>query len=87
MTVAIDPYLPPRYIIEDYRRAYRSANGHNPDIHYMGFHWFDVNGETVHRVTVIAEIARLRSLPPRRRSANPADRSIIQRLIDRLKCM
>lgn len=88
--IADDPTLPPRYVIEHYRKAYLSVNGREPLARYMGNHWFKINGETVHRSTLMEEIARLRTLAQARamaqaQSLQSSNKSIIQRLISRLK--
>ena len=86
LTAVHDPTLPPRYIVESYQRAFRSAHGRDPQVRYMGNHWYHVNGETVHRLTLIEEIGRLEQMerisqPPR------MDKSIIQRLIARIRSL
>lgn len=78
--------IPPRYVVEDYRAAYVSANGREPAVRYMGNHWYYVNGETVHRMTLMGEIERLRAMPAKR-PFRGADRSLVQRLIDRLRAL
>jgi hypothetical protein len=81
-----DHGTPPRYVVENYRIAYVSAHGREPAVRYMGNHWYYVNGETVHRVTLLEEIERLRAMPPKQ-SFRRTDRSIVQRLIDRLRAL
>lgn len=86
LLAAEDSSTPPRYIVENYRIAYVSAHGREPAVRYMGNHWYYVNGETVHRLTLMEEIGRLRAMPskqPFRRT----ERSIVQRLIDRLRSL
>ena len=85
--VADDPTLTPRYVVENYRRAYTSINGREPFVRYMGNHWYDVNGETVHRSTLMEEIARLRMMSQRQNMKSNADKSVIQRLIARLRSL
>ncbi|MEP7290696.1 MAG: hypothetical protein ABI835_02885 [Chloroflexota bacterium] len=85
--VADDPTLPPRYVVENYRRAFTSINGREPFVRYMGNHWYNVNGETVHRSTLMEEIARLRSLSQRQNIKANTDKSVIQRLIARLRSL
>jgi len=84
--VADDPTLPPRYVVENYRRAYSTVNGRDPFVRYMGNHWYYVNGETVHRLTLLEEVERLRAMPPKQ-PFRRTDRSIVQRLIDRLRAL
>ena len=86
LTTYNDPTIPPRYIVEGYRKAYARIHSREPQCRYIGNHWYNVNGETVHRATLTDEIARLRNLDQRDNSGRP-DRTIIQRLIDRLRGM
>lgn len=83
---AEDATIPPRYVVENYRIAYVGANGREPAVRYMGNHWYYVNGETVHRMTLMNEIERLRAMPAKRQFRG-ADRSLVQRLIDRLRAL
>jgi hypothetical protein len=85
--VADDPTLPPRYVVENYRRAYTSFNGREPAVRYMGNHWYNVNGETVHRSTLMEEIARLRMMSQRQTIVANKDKGVIQRLIARLRSL
>jgi hypothetical protein len=79
-----DNTLTPDAIMENFRRAYKGVHGQEPVITHMFAEWYQVNGETVHRMAVFAEISRLRSLSQRQR-VNTADRSIVQRLIAKLR--
>ena len=79
-----DPSLPPRYIVEGYRKVYQRVHDREPQCRYIGNHWYNVNGETVHRATLMDEIARLRALA-RKPTAINAEKSVIQRLIARLR--
>lgn len=81
-----DGATPPRYVVENYRIAYVSAHGREPAVRYMGNHWYYVNGETVHRLTLLEEIGRLRSMPPKQ-PFRRTDRNVVQRLIDRLRAL
>ena len=85
--IADDPTLPPRYVVENYRRAYTVINGREPFVRYMGNHWYNVNGETVHRSTLMEEIARLRNLSQRQTITTKTDKSVIHRLIARLRSL
>ena len=87
MMVADDPTLPPRYVVENYRRAYTVINGREPFVRYMGNHWYNVNGETVHRSTLMEEIARLRNLSQRQTITTKTDKNVIHRLIARLRSL
>ena len=86
VALADDPTLPPRYVVDTFRRVYQTAHGREPAVRYMGNHWYSVNGETVHRITLMEEIARLRDLSQQQHLARP-DKSLIQRLISRLRSL
>lgn len=79
-----DPTLPPRYIVDYYRQAYARVHKREPQCRYIGNHWYNVNGETVHRAMLMDEITRLRMLA-QENSVSAADKSMIQRLIARLR--
>ena len=87
MVVVDDPTLPPRYVVENYRRAYSAVNARDPFVRYMGNHWYHVNGETVHRSTLIEEIARLRNQSQRQIIGAKTETSVIKRLIARLRSL
>lgn len=88
MDYPIDSTLPPRYLVEYYRKAYRNVHGREPAIRYMGNHWYSVDGETVHRATLIQETVRLREYYEQMRKPTlRADKSVIQRLIARLRSL
>ena len=87
MVVTDDPTLPPRYVVENFRRAYKVVNGRDAAVRYMGNHWYNVNGETVHRVTLMEEIARLRHMSQRQMLLRAGDKTVIQRLIARLRAL
>jgi hypothetical protein len=76
--------LPPREVIENYRRAFKSVNGKEPHVRYAGNYWFFVNNEAVHQAMLVREIARLRDLA-QKQTLLSADRSVIHRLIARLR--
>ena len=86
LTTYDDPTIPPRYIVEGYRKAYARIHRRDPQCRYLGNHWYSVNGETVHRATLTGEITRLRSME-QRAGGGSGDRSVIQRLIDKLRGM
>jgi hypothetical protein len=74
--------LTPQLIADNYCRAFEKVNGRQPQIRHLGGPWYYINGETVHRVAVLAEITRLRDLV---RRPNMGDKGMIQRLIDKLR--
>jgi hypothetical protein len=86
MIAVDDPTLPPRYVMDSYKRAYLKVHGREPMARYMGNHWYYINGETVHRLTLMNEISRLHEMqqaPPPIKT----DKSVIQKLIARLRSL
>lgn len=83
--------LTPKSIVDTFQRAYRQVYGRDAQVVHMFAEWYQVNGETVHRVTLFGEISRLRGLAQyqqqqqQRQKAASADKSVIQRLIARLR--
>lgn len=78
-----DATLAPKHILENYRRAYKQVHGKEPHITHVFAEWYQVNGETVHRITLFGEITRLRALVQQQRLST--DKSIVQRLIAKLR--
>lgn len=76
--------LTPKDIIENYQRAYRHIHGQEPHVSHLFAEWYQVNGETVHRVSLFGEISRLRGLAQQQR-LQKADKGVLQRLITRLR--
>lgn len=79
-----DTTLSPQSIIEGYCRAYQQVYGRQPQIMHVFAEWYQVNGEMVHRVAIFGEITRLLDLYKRQR-AQKTDKSMIQRLIAKLR--
>lgn len=77
--------LTPKLIVDSYRHAYHQVHERDPLIIHMFAEWYHVNGETVHRVALFHEIARLRGLAQQQRQTQTVDRGLIQRLISRLR--
>jgi hypothetical protein len=77
-------HLTPEQITDYYRRAYRMVYNREPQVEHAFAEWYQANGEIVHRITLFAEITRLRDQAQKER-LKQADRSVIQRLIARLK--
>ncbi len=79
--------LTSRDIIEAFQRAYKQVYGRDAQVVHMFAEWYTINGETVHRITLFSEIARLTELArvqAAQRKPTP-DRSMVQRLIARLR--
>ncbi len=79
--------LTPRHIIDGFQAAYRKVYGRDAQVVHMFAEWYTVNGETVHRMTLFSEVARLNQLArDQAAQRKPApDRSMVQRLIARLR--
>ena len=85
MTVTVtDATVKPKLVMDTYRRAYQSVHHREPYITHLSDDWYLVNGETVHRLTLFREITRLRDMAQRHRLIS-ADKTVIQRLISRLR--
>ncbi|MCA9913962.1 MAG: hypothetical protein H6671_07350 [Anaerolineaceae bacterium] len=80
-----DTTLSPQAIMESFYHAYRAVNKQEPRVTHMFAEWYQVNGETVHRLTLLNEISRLRGIANQQRLASAADKSLIQRLITKLR--
>jgi hypothetical protein len=76
--------LEPKIIMEYYTRAFKMVHGQDPHVTHLFSEWYQVNGETVHRVTLFGEITRLRSLAQQQRRAK-TDMSLVRRLISKLR--
>ena len=86
-TMAGDSIVP-QNLIHNYEKMFRMAYGRDPHARHIGGQWYYVNGETVHRVALVAETARLQHLAQVR---NPflvvPTKSLINRLITRLRSL
>ena len=82
-----DPTLTPDVIVSSYERAYRKVYGRTPRIRHVGGQWYYIGDETVHRVTLMAEIVRLRHQAREQSPYAPPTRSMVQRLISRLRSL
>jgi hypothetical protein len=77
-------------IIEAYCDAFTRVHQREPLVRYMGNHWYSVNNETVHQSTLLNEISHLRELAAHQAQEKKqvllrAEKSVIQRLISRLR--
>ncbi len=90
--------LTPQFIVDSFQNAYRQVYGRDAQVVHMFAEWYTVNGETVHRMTLFSETSRLRELAKQQQAAQQvqqaqqqsqrkplADRSMVQRLIARLR--
>lgn len=81
-----DKTLTPQDIAEGYMRSYYQLHGRQPKVQHMGGYWYRINGEVVHRSTLVHEIINLRQLiKEQKKSGLP--KGIIQRLITRIKAI
>jgi hypothetical protein len=74
----------PHHVIDAYRRAHYTVHGREVHVRYAGNSWYFVNNEAVHHKMLLQEITRLREVEQRQTLLN-ADKSIIHRLIARLR--
>ena len=79
--------LTPKHIVDAFQRAYRQVYGREAQVVHMFAEWYTVNGETVHRMTLFTEIARLSEIARLQAAQRkpPPDRTMVQRLIARLR--
>lgn len=79
--------LTPKSIVDAFQRAYHQVYGREAQVVHMFAEWYQVNGETVHRITLFGEISRLRGLAQHQQQQRQSstDKSVIQRLIARLR--
>jgi hypothetical protein len=79
--------LTPKSIVDAFQRAYHQVYGRDAQVVHMFAEWYQVNGETVHRLTLFGEISRLRGLAQHQQQQHKSstDKSVIQRLIARLR--
>ncbi len=86
-----DATLTPKHIVDSFQNAYRRVYRREAQVVHMFAEWYTVNGETVHRMTLFSEISRLNQLArDQAAQRKPAperslDRSMVQRLIARLR--
>lgn len=78
--------LSPFDIAEAYRESFKTLYGKDVDVQYIYNKWYTVNGETVHRITLMQEITRLQGLIRLRNQSMPRrDKNMVNRLISRLR--
>lgn len=73
-------------IASDYIHAFKLVHRQEPRVRYLSNQWFQVNGETVHRLTLIRETERLRDIAQAQR-LQATDKGMLQRLIAKLRKM
>jgi hypothetical protein len=86
MEVSDATTLTPQGIVDGFSQAYQQVYKKCPTVRYMGNAWYQVNGELLHRAFMLQETARLHDLA-RQQRAHTADRSVISRLIAKLRGM
>jgi hypothetical protein len=74
----------PIQLVENFAQAYKLVHSRDAHVIHVSGDWYRVNGETVHRLTLLGEITRLRHLAQKQRLLN-ADKGMLQRLITRLR--
>jgi hypothetical protein len=85
--ISDDSTLTPDDLINEYRRLYTQAHGADPIIYYMGFGWYTLNNEVVHRRLVLEDMVRMsETISLRTRLPHPKP-GIVQKLIEKLRGM
>lgn len=83
LMATIDETLTPQDIADGYIRCFAALHGKTPTVRHMGGHWYQVNGEIVHRSTLTKEILRLRGMMDKQQFL--PERNLITRIINRLR--
>jgi hypothetical protein len=86
MSTRTEQTLTPLDIAEGYQQIYHAIHGRTPHVLHMGGYWYKVNGEIVHRTTLIQEITRLRELR-RQQYKQKLDGNVLSRLIRKLRAV
>lgn len=74
--------LTPGDAVKQFRAAFKTVFGREPDVTYLGNQWFRVNQELVHRRTLIEQIEHLRAIANRQRAHQR--KTIASKLMDEL---
>jgi hypothetical protein len=85
--VSDDLTLTPDDLINEYRRLYIQAYGSDPVIYYMGFGWYTLNNEVVHRRLVMEDMQRLNEVIHLRKRFPRPKPNIVKKLIEKLRGM
>jgi len=85
--ISDDLTLTPDDLINEYRRLYTQACGSDPVIYYMGFGWYTLNNEVVHRRLIIEDMLRLNEMIRNRKRFPRPKPGLVQKLIDKLRGM
>ena len=80
-----DVTLTPQQMVDDYESAYRKVHGQDPRVRHIGGQWYYVGGETIHRLALLTETARLRDIARQQNPFSSPTRGMITRLIARLR--
>ena len=85
----IEENIGPDTLIDRYHSVYRLVYGQHPRADYIGNQWFEINGEMVHYRMFVDEIDQLRDLAykKRRRDSAKSNKSLVSRLINKLRLM
>ena len=72
----------PKEVLKRYQHAFYNLHGKTCRSRHLHGEWYQINGEIVHRTTLEAEIDHLHTLL---RQKQRPQKSVVQRLIDRLR--
>ena len=77
--------LTPQIISDSFRRAYKEFYGHDVNVVHCAAEWYQVNGEYVHRITMLQSLEHLREMQRARQAAAEDKRSTVRRLIAKIR--
>lgn len=85
--ISDDLTLTPDDLLNEYRRLHSQAYGSDPAIYYMGFGWYTLNNEVVHRRLIMEDMVRLNEMIRLRKRFPRPKPGLVQKLIDKLRGM
>ena len=76
--------LTPQIISDSFRRAYKDFYGRDVHVIHCAAEWYQVDGEYVHRMTILQSLEHLREML-RARSTRDDKRNAVRRLIAKIR--
>ncbi|MBZ0276645.1 MAG: hypothetical protein K8I60_10890 [Anaerolineae bacterium] len=73
--------LQPEYLIESYRRAHEMVHHTPAHVTCISHDWYQINGEIVHRGTILAQTAQLSALAQQEHLHTHEKKQLIYELI------
>jgi hypothetical protein len=82
-----DQTLTSHVIEQAFIAAFMNLYQQTPQVRHVGGQWYYVNGETVHRFALMEQTALLESMYNERQAQERSRKSIVHRLISRLRAI